>query len=144
MLSIVHDRGTPAILWFYNPAAVSYYIDLNHSNDDRRTMTQHTSGRVPFDGDTGPRFFGEWRRYPFSDIIVRDTNAHQSDRSLTIWLEGTESEIFQSWEHMAEVEGRFASGGGSALSPLTVAFLKHVHALADMPDHLYHIYQHDE
>jgi hypothetical protein len=45
---------------------------------------------------------------------------------------------------MAHVEGHFAIGGGSALGPLVEDFLKHVHALAEDPTHLYYIYAHDE
>lgn len=146
MLSIVIDQDSPALLWFYNPGLVSFYIDLNHSNEDRRAMTHHTNGEFPFDGDAGPgwQYRPEWRLFPFSEIIVRDTNAHQSDAALKIWLEGTEASIFQSWEEMAGVQNRFGMGGGSALSPLVVAFLKHVYDLADLPDHIYYIYQHDE
>ncbi|MEO5588053.1 MAG: hypothetical protein ABIS03_00605, partial [Gemmatimonadaceae bacterium] len=144
MLSIVIDRDSPAWLWFYNPAAVDYYIDRNRSNPDRRTMTHDTNGTVPFDGDTGHGFFGPWRRYPFSEIIVRDTNERQSDARLRIYLEGSENEIFRSWEAIAGVENLLSLGGGSAVSPLIVKFLEHVHDLADMPDHIYYFYQHED
>jgi hypothetical protein len=144
MLSIVVDRDRPAWLWFYNPAAVNYYIDKNRSNADRRTMTQDTNEAVPFDGDTGPGFFGAWRRYPFSEIIVRDTNDHHSNERLRIYLEGIENEIFHSWESMAAVENLLQLGGGSAVPPLIVAFLEHIHDLADMPDHIYYLYQHED
>ena len=142
MLSRAEDH--PASQWFYSSAAVEYYIDNNHSNADRRTMTQETNGEVPFDGDTGQGFFGPWRQYPFSEIIVRDTNQHQSNNSLRIYLEGVESEIFQSWEAMARVENQLALGGGSAISQLIVTFLEHVHDLANMPDHIYYLYQHED
>src|SRR5439155_9347213 len=36
MLAIVVGQDRPAALWYYNTAAVSYYIQLNTSNADRR------------------------------------------------------------------------------------------------------------
>jgi hypothetical protein len=134
-------------LWYYNPGAVSYYIQLNTTNDDRLEMTKDTNGQVPFDGNIGPGFeqtYHEWRIYPFGDIVARDASNTQSDSSLTIWLEGTEDEIYKSWQEMASVESHFALGGGSALGPLVEAFLIHVRDLAETPSHLYYVYQHDD
>jgi len=45
---------------------------------------------------------------------------------------------------MASVDARLAVGGGSVVSPLVEAFLKHVHDLANTQSHLYYIYQHDD
>jgi hypothetical protein len=145
MLEIVDDR--PARLWYYNPGGVTYYLQLNTSDEERRGMTKDTNGQVPFDGDLGRGFeqsYHEWRIYPFSDIVVRDSNEHQSDASLKLALEGMENSIYKSWEEIANVESHFAVGGGSAVGPLVEAFIKHVYDLADTPDHLYYIYQHDE
>jgi hypothetical protein len=117
------------------------------TNADREEMTKDTNGQFPFDGDIGPGFeqtSHQWRIYPFGEIVVRDATEHQSDSQLKIWLEGTEDEIHQSWQEMANVEGHFAMGGGSALGPLVNDFLKHVHDLAETPTHLYYIYQHDD
>jgi hypothetical protein len=134
-------------LWYYNPGAVSYYIQLNTTNADRQEMTRDTNGQFPFDGDIGPGFsqsYHEWRIYPFGEIVVRDATNHQSDSYLKIFLEGTENSIYKSWQEIANVEGHFAMGGGSALGPLVEAFLKHVHDLAETPTYLYYIYQHDD
>jgi hypothetical protein len=131
-------------LWYYNPGAVSFYIDLLTTNDVRRGMTNDTNGQFPFDGDIGPGFKQsnhEWRIYPFGDIVLRDAANPQSDSSLKIWLEGTEDEINKSWLEMANVEEHFAAGGGGAPGPLVDAFLRHVHDLAETPTHLYFIYQ---
>jgi hypothetical protein len=133
-------------LWYYNPGALSYYIKLNTTNDERQGMTNDTNGQFPFDGDIGPGFeqsYHEWRIYPFGDIVARDATNPQSDSSLEIWLEGTEDEIYKSWQEIANVESHFSLGGGSALGPLVDAFLIHVHDLAETPTHLYYIYQHD-
>jgi hypothetical protein len=145
MLKMVDDR--PASLWYYNPGAVTYYLQLNTTNDERRGMTKDTNGQVPFDGDIGPGFeqsYHEWKVYPFSDIVVQDADQHQSDSSLKLALEGAESSIYKSWQEIANVESRFAVGGGSALGPLVQTFIKHVYDLAETPGNLYYIYQHDE
>jgi hypothetical protein len=108
-------------------------------------MTKDTNGQFPFDGDTGPGFqqyYHEWRIYPFADIVVRDANNHQSDSSLKIWLEGTEDEIYKSWQEMASIDPR-AEEFGNVWGPLVNDFLKHVHDLGETPTHLYYIYQHD-
>lgn len=134
-------------LWYYTPGAVHYYIQLQTTNDERNGMTKATNGQVPFDGDIGPGFeqvYHEWRIYPFGDIVAQDANNPMSDSSIKINLEGTEESIYKSWEEMANVESHFAVGGGGALGPLVDAFLKHVHDLADTPNHLYYIYQHDD
>jgi hypothetical protein len=134
-------------LWYYNPAAVSHYIQLNTSDTDRREMTKDTNGQFPFDGDIGPgfQFGGEWRIYPFGDIVVQDANNPKSDSQLKIWLVGTEKEIQISWDDIGRAGFReIPLGGGSELGPLAVAFLKHVQDLADTPSHLYYIYEHDE
>jgi hypothetical protein len=135
-------------LWYYNPAAVHYYIQLLTRDADRRGMTKDTNGQFPFDGNIGPGFeqgrYQEWRIYPFGDIVVQDANNPQSDSYLKIWLEGTEKEIHDSWEDMASVDARLAVGGGSVVSPLVEAFLKHVHDMANTQSHLYYIYQHDD
>jgi hypothetical protein len=132
-------------LWYYTPGAVSFYIKLLTNDIQRREMTKDTNGQFPFDGDIGPGFqrIHEWRIYPFGEIVAQDATNHQSDSSLKIWLEGTEDEIHKSWQEMANVDGQFAAGGGSVVSPLVVDFLKHVHDLADLPTHLYFVYQHD-
>jgi hypothetical protein len=144
----VPGSGQKDRLWYYNPAAVHYYIQLLTRDGDRRGMTKDTNGQFPFDGNIGPGFeqgrYQEWRIYPFGDIVVQDATNHQSDRQLKIWLEGTEDSIHESWEDMARVDGQLATGGGSAVSPLVVEFLKHVHDLADTPSHLYYVYQHDD
>lgn len=145
MLAMVEDH--PASLWYYNPGGVTYYLQLNTTNDERSGMTKGTNGEFPFDGDLGrgfEQFYHEWRVYPFSDIVVQDANQHQSDSSLKLALEGAESSIYKSWQEIANVESRFAVGGGSAMGPLVDAFIKHVYELAETPTHLYYIYQHDE
>ncbi len=114
----VPGSGQKDRLWYYNPGAVSYYIQLHTTNASRKEMTKDTDGQFPFDGDMGPGF--EQTRHDWRD------------------------EIYKSWQEMANVEGHFALGGGSALGPLVDAFLKHVHDLADTPTHLYYIYQHDD
>lgn len=154
MLAIESLADTPAPpgvqkdrLWYYTPKAVSYYIQLNTTNDERQGMTKDTNGQFPFDGDIGPGFeqtYHQWRIYPFGDIVGEDATNPRSDSSLKIWLEGTEDEIYKSWEEMAHIEDHFALGGGSALGPLVEAFVKHVHDLAETPNHLYYIYQHDD
>jgi hypothetical protein len=131
-------------LWYYLPAAVKYYVQLQTRDADRRGMTKDTNGQFPFDGDPGFQHPSEWRIYPFGDIVVQDATNAQSDRQLKIWLEGTEDSSYKSWEDMARVDGQLAMGGGSAVSPLVVSFLEHVHDLADTPTHLYNIYQHDD
>ncbi len=143
----VPGSGQKDRLWYYNPGAVSYYIQLHTTNASRKEMTKDTDGQFPFDGDMGPGFEQtrhDWRIYPFGEIVAQDATNPRSDSSLKIWLEGTEDEIYKSWQEMANVEGHFALGGGSALGPLVDAFLKHVHDLADTPTHLYYIYQHDD
>jgi hypothetical protein len=145
MLEMVDDR--PARLWYYTPAAVSYYLQLNTSDEERRGMTKDTNGQLPFDGDLGrgfEQFYHEWRIYPISDIVVQDTNEHQSDSFLKLSLEGMENSIYKSWEEIANVESHFAAGGGSVVGPLVQAFVKHIYDLADTPGHVYYIYQHDE
>jgi hypothetical protein len=145
MLAMVGDH--PPSLWYYNPGGVTYYLQLNTTNDERSGMTKGTNGEFPFDGDLGrgfEQFYHEWRVYPFSDIVVQDANQHQSDSSLKLALEGAESSIYKSWQEIANVESRFAAGGGSALGPLVDAFIKHVYELADTPGHLYYVYQHDD
>ena len=147
-------QATPAMpgvqkdrLWYYNPAAVSYYLSLNTTEDERRDMTKDTGGQPPFDGDIGPGFeqaYHEWRVYPFGDIVARDADSAQSDAYLKTWLEGTEDEIYKSWQEMANVESHFSLGGGSALGPSVEAFLTHVHDLAETPTHLYHVYQYED
>jgi len=111
-------------------------------------MTKDTNGQFPVDGNVGPGFeqgrYQEWRIYPFGKIVAQDATNPQSDSSLKIWPEGAEKEIHDSWEDMASVDARLAVGGGSAVSPLVEAFLKHVHDLADTPSHLYYIYQHGD
>jgi len=155
MLAIESLSDTPAPsgvqkdrLWYYTPGIVSYYIKLTTKNDDRVAMTKATNGQLPFDGELPPPYFQqsyhEWRIYPFADIVTMDADKPLSDSSLKIELEGTEDSIYKSWEEMAHVEDHFAVGGGSALGPLVDAFLKHVHDLADTPNHLYYIYQHDD
>src|SRR5260221_1294067 len=147
MLAVVVGQDRPAALWYYNPAAVSYYIQLITSNADRQEMTKSTNGQFPFDGDTGLfRQSGEkeWRIYPFSEIVVLDATNPQSDSSLKLSLEGTENSIYKSWQDMANVEGHFATGGGSALGPLVEDFLKHGHSLAEDSNHLYFIYVNDD
>ena len=144
-LEMVDDR--PARLWYYTPGAVSYYLQLNTSDEERRGMTKDTNGQFPFDGDLGrgfEQFYHEWRIYPISDIVVQDTNEHQSDSSLKLSLEGMENSIYKSWEEIANVESHFAAGGGSVVGPLVQAFVKHIYDLADTPGHAYYIYQHDE
>jgi hypothetical protein len=134
-------------LWYYNPAAVSHYIQLNTSDTDRREMTKDTNGQFPFDGDIGLgfQFGGQWRIYPFGDIVVQDANNPKSDPQLKIWLEGTEKEIQESWDDMGRAGfHELPLGTGSALGPLAVAFLKHVQDLADTRSHLYYIYEHDD
>jgi hypothetical protein len=84
----------------------------------------------------------DWRIYPFGEIVARDATNHRPDRQLKIWLEGTENEIYKSWQEMANVEPRLAEFGLS--EPLVNDFLKHVHELAETPTHLYYIYQHDD
>jgi hypothetical protein len=147
MLDIVVGQDRPAALWYYNPAAVSYYINLLTTNEERREMTKHTNGQVPFDGDVGlfrQTSEREWRIYPFSQLVVLDTMNRQSDSFLKLSLEGTENGIYKSWEEMANLEGRFEMGGGSALGPLVEEFIKHVYALSQDPSHIYYIYAHDE
>ena len=89
-------------------------------------MTKDTNGQFPFDGNIGPGFeqgrYQEWRIYPFGEIVALDATNHQSDRQLRLSLEGTENSIYKSWQEMANVEERFAVGGGSALGPLVEAF----------------------
>jgi hypothetical protein len=153
MLAIESLSDTPAPpdvqkdrLWYYTPGAVSYYIQLNTKDDARRGMTNDTNGQFPFDGDIGPGFeqtYHQWRLYPFGDIVAQDASNPMSDSSLKISLEGTEDSIHKSWREMASIAPR-AEEYGNAWGPLVDAFLKHVHDLADTPNHLYYIYQHDE
>jgi LysM repeat protein len=136
-------------LWYYTPGAVTFYINLNTKDPQRREMTKATNGQFPFDGDIGPGFqrIHEWRIYPFGDIVARDARVDVyaddplSDSYLKIWLEGTEKEIYDSWQEMASIDPR--AEFGNAWGPLVNDFLKHVHDLAATPRHLYYFYQHD-
>ena len=136
--------GTKDRLWFYNAGAVSSYLNRLTTDDQRHAMTTPTNGQFPFDGDLGPGFeqvIHVWRIYLFGEIVAQDAANPVSDSYLKTWLEGTENAIYQSWQEMANVDGRFSLGGGSVVSPLVVSFLSHVHDLAQTPTHLYSVYQ---
>jgi hypothetical protein len=134
-------------LWYYNVGAVSYYIDLNTSDTDRREMTKDTNGQLPFDGDMGPGFEQvrhDWRIYPFGEIVALDATNHQSDSQLKTFLEGMEAEVHGSLLQIVNLQHRTEEFGGGAWGPLVKAFLEHMHDLAETPTHLYYIYQHED
>ena len=134
-------------LWYYNTGAVSYYIQLNTSDTDRREMTKDTNGQLPFDGDMGRGFEQvrhDWRIYPFGEIVVLDATNHQSDSQLKIFLEGMEAEVHNSLLEIVNLQHRTEEFGGGAWGPLVKAFLEHMHDLAETPNHLYYIYQHED
>jgi len=134
-------------LWYYNTGAVSYYIQLNTSDMDRRGMTKDTNGQLPFDGDMGRGFEQvrhDWRIYPFGEIVVLDATNHQSDSQLKIFLEGMEAEVHNSLLEIVNLQHRTEEFGGGAWGPLVKAFLEHMHDLAETPNHLYYIYQHED
>ena len=122
-------------LWYYNPGAVSYYIQLNTSDTDRREMTK----------DPGfEQVRHDWRIYPFGEIVALDATNPQSDSSLKIFLEGMEHEIQGSLLEIVNLQHRTEEFGGGAWGPLVKAFLEHMHDLAETPTHLYYIFQHED
>jgi hypothetical protein len=134
-------------LWYYNTGAVSYYIQLNTSDADRRGMTKDTNGQLPFDGDMGRGFEQarhDWRIYPFGEIVAQDATDHQSDSQLKTFLEGMEQEVQGSLLEIVNLQHRTEEFGGGAWGPLVKAFLEHMHDLAETPTHLYYIYQHED
>jgi len=134
-------------LWYYNPGAVHYYIQKPTTDAERREMTKDTNGQFPFDGKIGPGFEqtrDDWRIYPFGEIVAQDATNPQSSSQLKTWLEGTENEIYKSWQEMASVAPFLEEYGARELFWMIDAFLRHVHELAETPSHLYYVYQHED
>jgi hypothetical protein len=140
MLDIAARVGSPADeqLWYYNGQAVLIYINFYTHDSERREMTRDTNGQFPFDGDAGVNF-GMWRFYPFRDILrFCALNPNDcSDTYLKNWLINHLDQIKNSWEKMREIHDR----GGGTTEGLVADFLDHVHDLAEIPTHLYFVYQ---
>ena len=64
-------------MWYYARPAVNNYIkwetaqpdEENNPNSKRRRMTATTSGKMPFDGNTGSPTQIDWRIFPFRNAL---------------------------------------------------------------------------
>jgi hypothetical protein len=145
-IAVLADFPRAAALWYYDYAAVHWYISPATTNMERRQMTLATNGQFPFDGKWGPTPTDIWKKTPFLEIVTLDNTwldysiQRASDSQLESALYGFEGEIKRSWEEMRGIEDRVATGGGSSRGPLLEAFVQHVHSLAEDPTHLYFVY----
>jgi hypothetical protein len=141
IMDIATRVGSPGDeqLWYYNGGAVFKYIQLRTNPSERQEMTKDTNGQFPFDGDAGVNF-GKWKIYPFQDITALDAANHQSDSDLKTWLVWLDGQISTSWHDMVQIH----DVGGDTTEGLVAEFLDHVFGLAEIPTHLYFVYQHDK
>ena len=159
-------------MWYYARPAVNTYIkwetaqpdEENNPNSKRRRMTATTSGKMPFDGNTGSPTQIDWRIFPFRNALNmckgRDPDCLAS--AVVNELIHDEDEILRTYAEIDKEIGRVSSlpsfdpyGGNynpfkkgvltsnyaSSLGPLAFAFLNHFYSLGKDENTLYSVFK---
>jgi hypothetical protein len=165
MLSIADRLGYPNNwdMFYYARRAVFLFIRWESAQPDedklgprskRGQMTAKTSGRAPFDGDTGAPEHIPWRIYPIRDAaklcmakdpdtvaaIMSQQLRHHEEEMLATFRD-IDAEINRVFSVPTSLNP-FALTGKSAstLGPLALAFLEHLNDLTKNPDSFYSVY----
>ena len=137
LLAKADQVGFPAAenWWYYSSQPTLIYTNWHTTNDVRRLMTLSTGGNLPFDGYASSAT-GNWRTYPFRNLSVECANGC-SLADLKHKLELIEEDFRKSFHYVARADNTSSGGGGGGYGPLVEAFVKHVYALSQSPNHLY-------
>jgi hypothetical protein len=166
---LAHFSGYPALLnlWYYDRRAVFEYVqlrvDLNKRwAPERKSMTAATSGKLPFDGDTGFPEHLPWRHYLFREILAKVRGLDTDSSYVTVggMMANADDEILRTFSEVQHEVTRAANFQNAMqnpavpISPKTTltgadsdalgvdvnAFLKHLYSLAADPGSLYHTF----
>jgi len=160
--------GYPALLnlWYYDRRAVFLYVQLKVRFDggpvpDKKQMTTATSGKMPFDGDTGAPEHLQWRHYLFREILARSRGKAIDDLYAIVGnqLSHAEDEILRTFSEVQHEIQRAAQFGNATQGPMPIgpdttltstdagklgadanAFLAHLKSLLNDPKSLYNTY----
>lgn len=165
MLKIADRLGYPKNwdLFYYPRRPIFLYIRWEAAQPDeenmgvkskRGKMTLKTGGQLPFDGDTGPPEFLDWRIYPIRDA-AKLCSGRDPDGCAAIMsqqLKHHEEEILATFRDIdAEINRvfsvptslnpfSFTGKSAASLGPLALAFLQHLDKLTKDQDSFYYVY----
>jgi hypothetical protein len=148
MIDIAEKAGCDQAqrLWYYNRAAAFDYFTWRTNDAKRKTLSAATGGRLPFDGYTFPH--GEWRHYPFAELLNEFASRDLSTCDGAIWnrmvfFEDQISRTFYDIIRELDVAGNAIDvlnqlpNGASAMYGDGQRFLEHLKTLQKDPKHLY-------
>lgn len=139
-------------LWCYNRPLLNAYTSVSTVDKDRILMTKHTQGKLPLNGQSMTSPHGEWRVYPFKEL-VKAVPSSLNDPART-----AAQHLYNSWDQidqsMADLyknvsQGQLVAGmakwlpwqdekAAKTVFGLAAPILKHIHKLRKTDSgHLY-------
>jgi hypothetical protein len=143
MISIATRLGYPhgLELWHYKPSLVEQYLALATTEGRRRQMTAANGGKLPFEGHSASQA-GDWRMYPFKEIIRKSAGKDEATRRIIIHNELVETDrrIFDLVRKANEAANRNGTGGGAAWGPSASRFFDHLKQMQQSTDNFLSAY----
>jgi hypothetical protein len=104
-------------------------------------MTEVSGGNLPFRGHSASQA-GDWRLYPFKEIIQKSAGRDEATRRIILHNELVETDrrLYDLVRKANEAANRNGTGGGAAWGPSASRFFDHLKQMQKSPDNFLSAY----